>query len=310
MAEQIHDPHDKGYKTLFSYREIFLELLDSFVTQGWISQLDRKSVIRIDKSFTSLVAGNKDADLVYRLKVKGKDVIFYLLFELQATVDFQMPFRLLEYMVEIWRDYLKGIDPNEVRRKGHRFPMIVPMVLYNGVYNWTACRSFKETLEGTDLFGEYVVDFKYILIDVQRFSKEFLFGLANMIGTVFLLDRQSDFEEFTRRCTLLKPVLEGLDEQRSQAFMLWFTNVGMRDFSDAEKKKLIGDIDVTKPEEGKKMISYLNENLRRYYDEAEKKGKLEVAKNLLLMKMDVDTVAKAAALPVEKILELQKSLLR
>ena len=82
-----------------------------------------------------------------------------------------------------------------------------------------------------------------------------------MIETVFLLDRQSDFEEFTRRYTRLKPVLEGLDEQRTQAFNLWFINVGMRELTDEEKKKLIGDIDVTKPEEGKKMISYLIFNL-------------------------------------------------
>jgi predicted transposase/invertase (TIGR01784 family) len=98
----------------------------------------------------------------------------------------------------------------------------------------------------------------------------------------------------------------------------------MRGFTDAEKKKLIGDIDVTKPEEGKKMISYLNENLKRYYEailkgkqegiqegkhEGKIEGKLEMAKNLLLMKMDVEAIAKAAALPVEEILELQKSLL-
>jgi predicted transposase/invertase (TIGR01784 family) len=38
------------------------------------------------------------------------------------------------------------------------------------------------------------------------------------------------------------------------------------------------------------------------------KGKLEMAKNLLLMGLDMGAVAKAAELPVEKILELQKSL--
>jgi predicted transposase YdaD len=159
MAEQIQNPHDKGYKSLLSHQEIFLELLDSFVTQGWVSQLDRKSVIRIDKSFLSTNAGLKEADLVYRLKVNGKDMFFYLLFELQSKVDFQMPFRLLEYMLEIWRDYLKGIDPNVAQRKEHKLPVIVPMVLYNGLYNWTACRSFKETLDGANLFGEYVPDF-------------------------------------------------------------------------------------------------------------------------------------------------------
>jgi predicted transposase/invertase (TIGR01784 family) len=37
------------------------------------------------------------------------------------------------------------------------------------------------------------------------------------------------------------------------------------------------------------------------------KGKLEMAKNFLLMGMDIETVAKAAELPVEKIIALQKS---
>jgi predicted transposase/invertase (TIGR01784 family) len=36
-------------------------------------------------------------------------------------------------------------------------------------------------------------------------------------------------------------------------------------------------------------------------------GKLEMAKNFLLMGLDTETVAKAAELPVEKIVALQKS---
>jgi predicted transposase/invertase (TIGR01784 family) len=43
-------------------------------------------------------------------------------------------------------------------------------------------------------------------------------------------------------------------------------------------------------------------------EEGLKEGKLAMAKNLLSMGMAVETVAKAAELPVTKILELQKSL--
>jgi predicted transposase/invertase (TIGR01784 family) len=42
--------------------------------------------------------------------------------------------------------------------------------------------------------------------------------------------------------------------------------------------------------------------------EGREEGKLAMAQNLLLMGMDVDAVAKAAELPVEKISGLQKSL--
>jgi predicted transposase/invertase (TIGR01784 family) len=44
-------------------------------------------------------------------------------------------------------------------------------------------------------------------------------------------------------------------------------------------------------------------------EEGKVAGKLEMAKNLLLMGLDPEAVAKAAALPDEKIVELQKSLL-
>jgi predicted transposase/invertase (TIGR01784 family) len=44
-------------------------------------------------------------------------------------------------------------------------------------------------------------------------------------------------------------------------------------------------------------------------EEGREEGKLAMAKNLLSMGMDAETVAKAAELPVAKILELQKSLL-
>jgi predicted transposase YdaD len=76
----------------------------------------------------------------------------------------------------------------------------------------------------------------------------------------------------------------------------------MRDFSDEERKKVIGDFDATKPEEVKEMISHLIQNLRRYYDEAILKGKkegkldgklegkLEMAKNLLMMGLVVKRI--------------------
>ncbi|MGD9155215.1 MAG: hypothetical protein PVG90_06925 [Bacillota bacterium] len=43
--------------------------------------------------------------------------------------------------------------------------------------------------------------------------------------------------------------------------------------------------------------------------EGEEEGRVKTAKNLLLMGLDVETVAKGTELPVAKIVEIQKSLL-
>ena len=84
-------------------------------------------------------------------------MIFYVLLELQSTVDHLMPFRLLLYMVEIWRDIYNNTPAGERERKGFRLPAIVPAVLYNGRRSWTACRSFREYQAGHERFPGYLL---------------------------------------------------------------------------------------------------------------------------------------------------------
>jgi predicted NAD/FAD-dependent oxidoreductase len=50
MAE-INNPHDHGYKALLASEEVFLELLQSFIDMGWVSQIDPAAITRIDKSY-------------------------------------------------------------------------------------------------------------------------------------------------------------------------------------------------------------------------------------------------------------------
>ena len=38
----IHDKHDRGYKFLLSSRRMFLQLLNTFVKQGWVEEIDEK----------------------------------------------------------------------------------------------------------------------------------------------------------------------------------------------------------------------------------------------------------------------------
>lgn len=45
MAKSIKFPHDLGYKELLSCDQLFLELLDSFVDQGWVKEIDRGRII-------------------------------------------------------------------------------------------------------------------------------------------------------------------------------------------------------------------------------------------------------------------------
>ncbi|WP_135550484.1 Rpn family recombination-promoting nuclease/putative transposase [Paenibacillus cymbidii] len=169
-ADGIHQPHDKGYKYLLSSKKLFLELLRSFVSREWVEQIAESDLTALDKSFILPDFSEKEADLVYRLKTKEQDVIFYVLMEMQSTVDFQMPYRLLLYQVEIWRDIRNNTDPDAAARKSFKLPAIVPIVLYNGEAPWTANTTFRGGIAGDGRFGDELLDFSYLLIDVQRYS--------------------------------------------------------------------------------------------------------------------------------------------
>ncbi|MDR1400193.1 MAG: Rpn family recombination-promoting nuclease/putative transposase, partial [Treponema sp.] len=60
----------------------------------------------------------------------------------------------------------------EQTRKGFRLPVIIPLVLYNGLEPWTVAPDFAEICADSGLFGEYALNFKYYLIDVHRLQAE------------------------------------------------------------------------------------------------------------------------------------------
>ncbi|TYQ15037.1 UNVERIFIED_CONTAM: putative YhgA-like transposase [Acetivibrio alkalicellulosi] len=125
----------------------------------------KSSGSRCPRAFILTDFKNKEADLVYKVNIDGSSIYFYLL-ELQSSVDFQLPYRFLLYMLEIWRTVLKDIDTDDAQKKNFRLPVIVPCVLYNGTDNWTVKRCFKETLFKYEEFGDLVLDCKYILFDI------------------------------------------------------------------------------------------------------------------------------------------------
>ncbi|MDK2903473.1 MAG: hypothetical protein PWQ93_1392 [Clostridiales bacterium] len=47
----VNNPHDTGYKYLLSSKKVFLQLLRSFIKEGWVNLIDEDNLIRVDKSY-------------------------------------------------------------------------------------------------------------------------------------------------------------------------------------------------------------------------------------------------------------------
>ncbi|QZY53889.1 Rpn family recombination-promoting nuclease/putative transposase [Crassaminicella profunda] len=309
MKDKIKHEHDLGYKEILSHKKTFLEFLRSFVKKDWVKLIDEENLILIDKEFILKDFKQEEADIVYKVNIDGKDIIFYVLLELQSKVDYRMPIRLLMYMTEIWREELTNTEDKVKKRKDYRLPVIVPIVLYNGKNKWTAARNFKEILNGYELFEENIIDFRYMLFDVNRMKEEELLEIANLVSSIFLLDQDVAIEEILKRLKLIGRILgkKGSKEQ-IQIFNRWMMNVFKKRFDERIGEHVYQALEKTNHMEVEEMISNLGRKIEEEFKHREEKGiqkgKMETAKNLLLMGIDIPTIIKATGLSnddIEKI---------
>ncbi|MBU3172467.1 Rpn family recombination-promoting nuclease/putative transposase [Clostridium estertheticum] len=224
FKKDLNNIHDKSYKDLFSTNDAFLSFVNTFIQGDWVDKLEKDKLILVDKSYILSDYEELESDIVYNATIGEDNIIFYVLLELQSSVDHSMPIRLLMYMVELWREILRNSEKKEIKRKSYRLPAIVPIVLYNGTKKWTCARNFKDIINESLLFGDNILDFKYILVDINRYSKEYLYEFKNIAAAIFLLDQDINAMEFLER---LKNIVISFNKLTSEERLLlkgWIKN--------------------------------------------------------------------------------------
>jgi len=219
--------HDESYKSVLSNAVNFLHFLKKYIAAPWTADISADDIATVDKSFVTPEYSEIDSDLIYKLKIKGSDVYFYVLVELQSQVDHTMPFRLLRYMVELLNYIFKNTENDIRERKGFRLPAIVPIILYNGEDNWTAVRTFREYTENYEIFGDNIINFQYLLFDVKRTDEATMLSTKRILDAVFLLDKwrlenktsTKDVEAF------LEKYLPDLPEEDALELFRWIKHI-------------------------------------------------------------------------------------
>ena len=206
--------HDSGYKKLFSNKTIFRELIQTFVDEPWVAELDFEQAETIDKSFVSEHYKETESDLIYRVGLHGREVYIYILLEFQSTVDRFMAVRMLNYISNFYMDYLAS------ERNVGKLPAIFPIVLYNGDRRWRAPVQIGELIEPTPSLGKYALRFEYFKIAENEFSREQLLGVRNIVSTLFLTEAHYDRDLLAS--TLLELFEREEDREAISLLLNWF----------------------------------------------------------------------------------------
>jgi predicted transposase/invertase (TIGR01784 family) len=329
MPEHIHD---KGYKRILSKKENFLSLLRDFIAEPWVFDLKPDDLELVDKEFITAEFKGKEADVIYQVNRKNEKMLFYCLIELQSSVDHTIPFRLLVYMVELLKRVFDDTEPIIRERADFRLPAIIPIVLYNGAGKWTAVKSFKEYLGGTEVEKNRLIDFSYILLDVNRYRESDLLEISSVIASVFALDRMQDKESINKIFTAIFKRHKKMNADEMNDLLEWIEDVLTKKAGNQETIReaikymrggdenmmtyaleiLLDEIKEEGMEEGlekgmeKGVAKGRAEGIAEGIAEGVARGHAEVARNLLGLNMPIEQIIAATGLTQEELEALSK----
>ena len=168
--------------------------------------------------------------------------------------------------------------------------------------------NFKEMLGGYQNFERYLLNFRYILFDVNRYSEKELYQMANLVASVFLLDQTINYEELIRRLKKLAGVLKKLTPEEFRQIVTWLINVIKPKLPSYVQKELDDVLCENSPLEVDIMIM----NLEITLDEMQKKARddslKEVARAALKEGLSIEVIIKITGLSEMEISNLKNEM--
>ncbi len=170
MTRDLHQPHDRLFRKVFSEPAEAAGLLRVYVP-GWLAEtLDWSSLTLVPASYVDDELQASESDLLFAVEQRPggaesgeerRSLRLYLLFEHQSTPDRMMSFRLLKYCCRIWDDFLRSDEGKETPE----LPPIVPLVFYQGESSWRHATEFSELFAESVRGWPWTPKFKHLLVD-------------------------------------------------------------------------------------------------------------------------------------------------
>ena len=238
---KIHNEHDKLVKKILEKpREV------EFIVRKALGIKEKLEIEEVRNEFITIDYRGKQVDLLY--KIKGKEV--YLLIEHQSTQDVKMPYRILEYEVQIIdRSFRKNNYQTEKLAK------VIAVVIYTGPGEWKMPQRLEEIQISFNyskkILEDYDLTIGYNLLDINKLNKEELLEGETLFGRMMLVERARREEELIEILEEILPLTK--DNEREDVINI-LRYILVKDIGEEKAKEYI-----KKLEEGViEMSGYVN----------------------------------------------------
>ncbi len=310
---------DSIYKKAFTDQKKFCEFLKEFTHLDVFDDVKPEEVTDETERFISLIDNEKECDVLKMAKVK--DTYTLVLLEHQSKVNHLMPYRMFDYMNNIWKNFIESEEHKKEgisKTKGFKLPPIIPIIYYTGENRWTAEINFKDKVLGGEMFEKYIPNFKYDLVNLNNLTfnelkeKESALTLVMILSKVNKIETIEHYNEIFKDKEYVDAINAKLTAQDKQ-FLLEAITQCLRKLEASEEfiEEIVNEFIEGGVGSMTKVFSFKEiqkEAREKGMQEGKLEGKLEVVMNLLTEGFDEDMILKLAGVDREFLEQVYKEM--
>jgi predicted transposase/invertase (TIGR01784 family) len=171
LRKIVHSPHDKFFKSAMADIRVAKDFLKTHLPPAVQEAIDFETLALEPTSYVDESLKKVRSDILYQVKLKGGEYAYlYLLCEHQSTLCPLMAFRVWQYVIKIWANYLK-------QHGGERLPLVYPLVFYTGKNTYNDSVDIRDLIQAPrSLIDQVLFKQTFQLIDVNQLSEGDLEG--------------------------------------------------------------------------------------------------------------------------------------
>lgn len=176
-------------------------------------------------------------------------------------------------MCVIWQEYKATQDKikkSSSHNKDFRYPLIIPIVYYEGKRKWTAGLNLRDRIEFADEMEKYIPDFTYQVVSVNQYTNEELSRKHDEMSLVMLINKIQSAEDLAEFRKISEEIVDNIygnaPEEIKEIYkkILWSLLIKLQVPGD-EAQEIMGGI-------GGQGMGYLFENMDKMDIQAERRN--------------------------------------
>ena len=270
---------DVNSREIFKNDKLASQFLRNYTNIPLFANVQPEDIEDVSSRYRAFLGVEYDSDTIKRVYIRNvegtleKEVYVISLIEHKSDIDYDVAMQLLRYMAAIWQDY-KKTQNNKVKdsskRKNFRYPLIIPIVYYEGAKKWTADLHLKDRIEFSEGMEKYIPDFTYQVVSVNQYTNEELSMKHAEMALVMLINKIQTSEEYENSRTISEELINSIyanaPEEIKEIYkdILWSLLIKMNVPSE-EVREMMGEI-------GGRGMGYLFENMEKMDIQAERRN--------------------------------------